>query len=145
MSKRIFIFLSIVIASCAGSRKVAEPVVVKTPSPPKPKVYSCGFTTSRFEGKLPCYGNDCGENGAPTTRLEFRDDKTLVRTMVTDHGNLATPGTWEIDNNCLITVYYAVKTIPEYYQLKNEALVKLTNAKTEYGGIFSDNYILLKK
>lgn len=143
--KKQFLFWVIILAGCGSSKEVVQAPVAVKPLPPAPKIYSCGFTTSRFEGKLPCYGNDCGENGNPTTRLDFHDDKTLVRTMITDHGTLTTPGTWEIDKNCLITVNYAVKTIPEYYQLKNEALVKLTNAKTEYSGVFADSYILLKK
>lgn len=136
----------LLLGACRSSKppilvnRLPEPVI-----PPAPKVFACGFKAIAFEGRIPCFGNDCGDNGAPITTLRFGEDHTLVKVLDNGLAPKSIHGGWSIDDQCLITVVYPDNTKAEYYLIQNNNLLRLSEARTAYNGAFKDQYILHPK
>ncbi|WP_124636450.1 hypothetical protein [Taibaiella sp. KBW10] len=130
-------------AACKTSKRVVHPHQLPEPTvPPAPQVFACGFKAAVFEGKLPCFGNDCGEHGAPMTTIQFYENKTVVKVQRSSTTQMTVAGTWTIDDQCLITVSNPNGIKTEYYRYQSNSVRKLSDAKTVYNGAFKDQYIL---
>lgn len=137
----------VLLASCRTTKRaVAPPPTVQTPPPPVARQFACSFKPGVFEGNVPCFGYDCNDgNLLRLTRLQFRENESVEKTLGDGETSLQYAGHWKIEGDCLITVTYPDINRVEYYRFEQNRLVRLSAAKATFSGIFKDKYILQRK
>lgn len=108
--------------------------------------YNCGFKPGIFTGRLPCFGDECSETGAPVTLLNFHARHLLSKTLEREYGTTRTiPGHWSIREDCIIEINYEDST-REYYKFHEgvNKLERLTPAQQSFPGTLNKHNYLSK-
>lgn len=132
--------------SCATGKKTMPPPPPVAVIADTVEHYSCGFKTGTFTGTLPCFGNECGESGAPLTLLHFSTKHMLSKKLERENGTTETiPGKWQIREDCIIEINYGDST-QEYYKFHEgiNKLERLTPAQQSFPGTLNKHNYLSK-
>lgn len=141
----LVILLSILfLASCATGKKTALPPPVVVSVPDTIETYSCGFEQGSYAGTLPCFGDECGDWGAPLTTLLFDTKHQLTKRLRREQQIIKNiPGKWLIREDCIIEINYQDGT-QEYYKF-HEGLNKIerlnSNQESFPGTLNKHNYL----
>lgn len=139
-----FIFL-IIFASCKVQQNPAH-VFVLPPAPDIVEVYACKFEKSTFEGILPCYGNDCSDNGSPLTTLQFDIKQKIVKSLETESGKKDTiVGQWQMQDDCIITMQFKNNDVQYFRYYPDLQQIELLNQeKKSFPGALNKHHFLSK-
>lgn len=132
--------------SCATGKKTMPPPPPVAVITDTIEHYSCGFKTGTFTGTLPCFGDECGEFGAPLTMLLLGKQHQVIKRLKRDHQVINnTPGKWLIREDCIIEIIYEDGT-QEYYKFHEgiNKLERLTPAQQPFPGTLNKHNYLSK-
>ncbi|RYD99875.1 MAG: hypothetical protein EOP54_02435 [Sphingobacteriales bacterium] len=143
----ILTLLSIaVLASCTTAKKATVPATVTVNIPDTIEIYSCGFEPGTYSGTLPCFGDECGESGAPLTTLFLGTKQQLTKTLSKEQQIIKhIPGKWQIREDCIIQINYQDGT-QEYYKFHEgvNKIERLNSSRESFPGALNKHNYLSK-
>lgn len=143
----ILVLLSVFIfVSCATNKKTVPPPPVAVNVPDSIETYSCNFEPGTYGGTLPCFGDECGDWGAPLTTLLFGTKHQLTKRLRREQEIINNiPGKWLIREDCIIEIHYQDGT-QEYYKFHEEInkLERLNSSRESFPGTLNKHNYLSK-